>query len=75
MPSGRGRPAVRPLQAGELAGDNRPSEGYLAKAGRLTAARYQAGEILRHECGPLTSDEDVNGDQDDEPTRRGNDLW
>ena len=33
-------------QAGELAddlaGDDRPGEGYLAKAGRLTAARHQA---------------------------------
>ena len=33
-------------QAGELAGDDRPGEGYLAKAGRLTAARYQAEEIM-----------------------------
>jgi len=36
-------------QAGELAddlaGDDRPGEGYLAKAGRLTAARHQAEEI------------------------------
>ena len=37
-------------QAGELAddlaGDDRPGEGYLAKAGRLTAARLQAEEII-----------------------------
>ena len=39
-----------------LAGDDRPGEGYLAKAGRLTAARLQAEEIIRHEYGPLTSD-------------------
>jgi hypothetical protein len=49
-------------QAGELAGDladdDRPGEGYLAKAGRLTAARHQAEEIIRHEHGRLTSDEE-----------------
>jgi hypothetical protein len=32
--------------ADELAGDDRPGEGYLAKAGRLTAARHQAGGVL-----------------------------
>ena len=37
----------------ELAGDDRPGEGYLAKVGRLTAARHQAEEIIRHEYGPL----------------------
>ena len=62
-------------QAGELAddlaGDDRPGEGYLARAGRLTAARHQAEEIIRHEYGPLTSDEEDNGDQDDEPTSAG----
>jgi hypothetical protein len=30
----------------ELAGDDQPGEGYLAKAGRLTAARSQAEEIV-----------------------------
>ena len=30
----------------ELAGDDQPAEGYLAKAGRLTAARSQAEEII-----------------------------
>lgn len=58
-------------QAGELAGDDRPGEGYLAKAGRLTAARYQAEEIIRHESGPLTSGEEDDGDQDDEPASAG----
>lgn len=58
--------------ADELAGDDRPGEGYLAKAGRLTAARHQAEEIIRHEYGPLTSDEEDNGDQDDEPAPVGN---
>jgi hypothetical protein len=32
--------------AAELAGDDQPGEGYLAKAGRLTAARSQAEEII-----------------------------
>jgi len=32
--------------ATELAGDDPPGEGYLAKAGRLTAARSQAEEII-----------------------------
>jgi hypothetical protein len=29
-------------QADDLVGDDQPGEGYLAKAGRLTAARHQA---------------------------------
>ena len=69
MPSGPRSAAGR--QAGELAGDDRPGEGYLAKAGRLTAARYQAEEIIRHESGPLTSGEEDDGDQDDEPASAG----
>jgi len=32
--------------ATELAGDDQPGEDYLAKAGRLTAARSQAEEII-----------------------------
>jgi hypothetical protein len=56
-------------QAGELAGDDRPGEGYLAKAGRLTAARLQAGEIIRHEYGPLTSDRHGDCDDEDEESR------
>jgi hypothetical protein len=32
--------------AGQLAGDDQPGEGYLAKAGRLTTARSQAEEII-----------------------------
>ena len=42
---------------GELADDDRPCEGYLATAGRLTAARYQAEEIIRHEYGPPTPED------------------
>jgi hypothetical protein len=41
--------------ADELAGDDQPGEGYLAKAGRLTAARLQAEEIINHENGSLTA--------------------
>ena len=41
--------------AEELAGDDQPGEGYLAKAGRLTAARLQAEEIINHENGSLTA--------------------
>jgi hypothetical protein len=58
----RSRSATGEL-AGELAGDDRPGEGYLAKAGRLTAARHQAEEIIRHEHGPLTSDDEDDGGQ------------
>jgi hypothetical protein len=48
--------------ADELAGDDIPGEGYLAKAGRLTAARYQAGEIISREYGPLASEDGDDGD-------------
>jgi hypothetical protein len=64
-------------QAGELAellaGDDPPGEGYLAKAGRLTAARYQAEEIIRYEYGPLISDEEdeADGDEDGGPISAG----
>jgi hypothetical protein len=69
--AGRDQAAVRPPSR-DLAGDDRPGEGYLAKAGRLTTARYQAEEIIRHEYGPLTSDEEEDdGDQDDEPASAG----
>ena len=62
-------------QAGELAddlaGDDRPGEGYPAKTGRLTAARHQAEGIIRHEYGPLTSDHDDDCDDQGEPSRFG----
>ena len=51
-----------------LAGDD-PPEGYLAKAGRLIAARHGAEEIIGHEYGPLTPEDD--GDEDGEPTLDG----
>jgi len=73
-------------QAGELAddltGDDSPGEGYLAKARRLTAARLQAEEIIRHEHGPLTSDDEdgdekAHRDEDNGPIlpRSGGWLW
>ena len=52
-----------------LAGDDPPGEGYLAKAGRLIAARHRAEEIIGHEYGPLTPED--NGDEDGEPTPDG----
>ena len=48
----------------DLAGDDIPGEGYLAKAGRLTAARYQAGEVISHEYGPLASEDGDDGDDE-----------
>jgi hypothetical protein len=43
-----GQEAARQIDelAAELAGDDQPGEGYLVKAGRLTAARSQAEEII-----------------------------
>ena len=43
-----GQETVRQIDelTAELAGDDQPGEGYLAKAGRLTAARSQAEEII-----------------------------
>jgi hypothetical protein len=62
-------------QAGELAddmaGDDRPGEGYLAEAGRLTSARYQAEEIIRHEYGPPTPEDEDDGDECNEPAPDG----
>jgi hypothetical protein len=56
--------------AEELAGNDQPGEGYLAKAGRLTAARHQADEIISHQYDPLTPEDEDNGDED-EPTPDG----
>ena len=43
-----GQEAARQIDelTAELAGDDQPGEGYLAKAGRLTTARSQAEEII-----------------------------
>ena len=45
----------------EIAGD----------AGRLTAARYQAQEIIRHEYGPPTPRDEGDDDECDEPAPDG----
>ena len=47
--------SMRAGLAEELAGDDQPGEGYLAKAGRLTAARLQAEEIINQGNGSLTA--------------------
>jgi hypothetical protein len=46
--SNLGQETVRQIDelTAELAGEDQPGEGYLAKAGRLTAARSQAEEII-----------------------------
>ena len=54
-----------------LAGDDPPGEGYLAKAGRLTAARHQAREIISYEYGPPASEDEDVDDEDDGPTPDG----
>jgi hypothetical protein len=53
--------------ADELAGDDPPGEGYFAKVGRLTAARWQAEEIVMHEYGMLPPGHDAGEDDDDAP--------
>jgi hypothetical protein len=55
--------------ANELAGDDPPGEGYLAKVRRLTAARRQAEDTVMHDYGMLTPEDD--GDEDDEPPVTG----
>ena len=55
-----------------LAGDDLPGEGYLAKAGRLIAARHQAQEIITHECyAPIAPEDEDADDGYDELTRTG----
>ena len=54
--------------AGRLAGDGQPGEGYLERAGRLTAARSQAEEIiLPQRVLPRPEGEE----QDDRPPTEG----
>jgi hypothetical protein len=55
----------------EIAGDDPPGEGYLAKVGRLTAARFQAEEIVMHGYDLLTPDYEVDSDENGEPTPDG----
>lgn len=57
---------MRARLAEELAGDDQPGEGYLAKAGRLTAARLQAEEIINHGNGSRTPPGDEDEDEDGE---------
>lgn len=49
----------------ELAGDDQPGEEYLAKAGRLTAARSRAEEIVLPERVLLTPEPETSGDPED----------
>ena len=53
----------------ELAGDDQPGEGYLAKAGRLTTARSQAEEIILPQQVLLPPEPGISEDpeQSDQP--------
>jgi hypothetical protein len=53
----------------ELAGDDQPREGYLAKAGRLTTARSQAEEIILPQQVLLPPEPGISEDpeQSDQP--------
>ena len=50
----------------ELAGDDQPGEEYLAKAGRLTAARSRAEEIVLPERVLLAPEPQTSGDPEDD---------
>jgi hypothetical protein len=49
----------------ELAGDDQPGEGYLAKAGRLTAARSQAEEIILPQLVLLAPEPETSEDPEE----------
>ena len=49
----------------ELAGDDQPGEEYLAKAGRLTAARSRAEEIVLPQQVLLAPEPGISGDPED----------
>jgi hypothetical protein len=51
--------------AAELAGDDQPGEGYLEKAGRLTAARSQAEEIILPQQVLLTPEPETSEDPEE----------
>ena len=55
--------------AAELAGDDQPGEGYLEKAGRLTAARSQAEEIIlpQQVLLPPESETSEDPEENDQP--------
>ena len=59
--------------ATELAGDDQPGEDYLAKAGRLTAARSQAEEIILPQQILLAPEPETSEDpeENDLPTASG----
>ncbi len=65
------RHLARPVDelADDLAGDDQPGEGYLAKVRRLTAARHQAEQIIRQKYSPLTPED--KDDEDGEPAGDG----
>ena len=50
----------------ELAGDDQPGEQYLAKAGRLTAARSRAEEIVLPERVLLAPEPEISEDLEDD---------
>ena len=81
-----GQEAARQIDelATELAGESRPGEDYLAKAGRLKMARLQAEEIVLPELILLPPEPEA--DEDPEPDQpvpagrlmvidRGHPLW
>ena len=59
--------------AAELAGDDQPGEGYLEKAGRLTAARSQAEEIILPQQVLLAPEPETSEDPEEngQPTATG----
>ena len=60
--------------AANLAGNDQPGEGYLAKAGRLTAARSQAEEIILPQQILLAPEPEASEDlEKDDPLPAGGD--
>ena len=58
--------------AAELAGDDQPGEGYLEKAGRLTAARSQAEEIILPQQVLLPPESETSEDpEENDPATAG----
>jgi hypothetical protein len=54
--------------ASQLAGDGQPGEGYLERAGRLTAARSQAEEVILPQRVLARPEEPDEGDQGSRPS-------
>jgi len=57
-------------QADDLVGDDQAGRGIPGQGGTADRCRHQAEEIIRHEYGPPTSNEDDN-DEGDQPTPAG----